>query len=888
MTDWTLPYKPSEVQLRAHALKVDELLAGGAAGGGKLLAVDTPVLTTAGWKRHGDLTVGDYVYGRHGQPVRVLASYTPPTPHHYLLTFSTGETIRAGAGHLWAIQTDRDRQALTRAQPEWKARRRASRASRAANNPKSPHRAQLTAQRNKERAEAARAGETRPDPWDYTQVVDTDQVAALHGSEKKALTVPRPLPIMGGARWPSDLPPWVMGMWLGDGTTNGAGITQGREDSAVLTERMADNGFTLYRVDGGDTYFFRHTVTGDTLDTHLTRVYGSVHSRRVKRIPDWVYTTSYADRLAVAQGLIDADGHINERGQLELSLSDEDLFEDAVRLLATLGVRVSQQRGQKAGYRDKTGAYVPCKPRHRLKASTEVPLATYPRKLARIDTSWVDPSHTTRRSTIKLVSVQKVPADVPANCITVDDPSGIYLAGDTLVPTHNSALLLGYGITHCLAIPGAKVGLFRRSLPELEAELEPRLLEWVPDTVARYNSQKHVMSFPNGSQLRLGYLEAAKDIYRYQGVQFSALLFDELTQFDWDSYTYLKSRLRVSGRTLEAMDALGLTPRVISTTNPGGKSHHEVKEYFVDVAPPNTVYTDPKTGRTRAYVPFKFTDNAHIDTEQYGKELAGLPEHLRRALMDGDWGVLEGTRFPQFRESVHVIRPEDFPIPVVGVVRAVGVDYGTRDPMAAVWAAKVGDTIVVYRDHVEKDLAASQQAERVLELESEEERLHSDVTVALDPNGWARNPAFGGVKLGPGSDEAPLGSIAHYFKQALGDRVVKGWNPRVQGWAILDELMIERDTGMLDENGDPVKLPRILIYDNCRDVIKALQAAPRSKRNPEDVDTSWSMDHQLDALRYCCAELLGRSYRSRPSGHERMALEASRSTVTGDLGSRGF
>ena len=452
-----------------------------------------------------------------------------------------------------------------------------------------------------------------------------------------------------------------------------------------------------------------------------------------------------------------------------------------------------------------------------------------------------------------------------------------------------SALLLGYGITHCLAIPGAKAIMFRRSLPELEAELEPRLLEWVPDTVGKYNSQKHVMTFhATGSQLRLGYLEAAKDIYRYQGVQFTCLLFDELTQFDWESYTYLKSRLRASGAALEAMNRLGITPRVISTTNPGGKSHHEVKEYFVDVAPPNTVYTDPETGLTRAYVPFKFTDNAYIDTEEYGKQLAGLPEDMRRKLMDGDWGVLDGTRFPQFRESVHVVRPEEFPIPVVGAVRVVGVDYGTRDPMAAVWAAKVGDTIVVYRDHVEEGLAASQQAQRVLELETPEERMHSEVTVALDPNGWARNPAFGGMKLGNGSDEAPLGSIAHYFREALGGRVVKAWNPRVQGWGILDELMIERETGMTDEDGDPVKLPRILIYDTCRDVIKALQSAPRSKRNPEDVDTNWHMDHQLDALRYCVAELLGRRYTPRLPGHEREALERSRDTVTGDLGGADF
>lgn len=406
-----------------------------------------------------------------------------------------------------------------------------------------------------------------------------------------------------------------------------------------------------------------------------------------------------------------------------------------------------------------------------------------------------------------------------------------------------SALLLGYGITHCLAIPGAKAILFRRSFPELEAEIEPRLLEWVPEEVGKYNSSKHVMTFANGSQLRLGYLEKAKDIYRYQGVQATALLFDELTQFDWEHYTYLKSRLRASGRALETMTRLGIKPRVIATTNPGGNSHHEVKSYFVDVAPPNTVYTDPETGLTRAYVPFKFTDNAYIDTEEYGRQLAGLPEHMRRALMDGDWEVLEGVRFPQFRERIHVIKPEDFPIPPVGVVRVVGVDYGVNDPFAAVWVAKVGDQLIVYRDHVESDLAASQQARKVLELESEEERLHSDVTVALDPNAWARNPHFAGKKLSPGSDEAPLGSIAYSFREALGDRVVKGWNPRIQGWAILDELMIEQDTGIVDEDGEPVKLPRILIYDTCRDLIKALQAAPRSKRDPQDVDTNWKFDH---------------------------------------------
>ena len=40
---------------------------------GKLMADDTPVLTTRGWVNHGDLKVGDYVYGSKGKPIRVVA-----------------------------------------------------------------------------------------------------------------------------------------------------------------------------------------------------------------------------------------------------------------------------------------------------------------------------------------------------------------------------------------------------------------------------------------------------------------------------------------------------------------------------------------------------------------------------------------------------------------------------------------------------------------------------------------------------------------------------------------------------------------------------------------------------------------------------------------------
>ena len=127
----------------------------------------------------------------------------------------------------------------------------------------------------------------------------------------------------------------------------------------------------------------------------------------------------------------------------------------------------------------------------------------------------------------------------------------------------------------------------------------------------------------------------------------------------------------------------------------------------------------------RQFIPSNLWDNPFINHDKYLRRLSGMDPERKRAMIYGDWSVPAGTRFPQFRERVHVIKPEDFPIPPVGVVRVVGVDYGINDPFAAVWAAKVGDTIVVYRDHVQDGLAASQQAAKVLELESEDCLLYT-------------------------------------------------------------------------------------------------------------------------------------------------------------------
>lgn len=75
---------------------------------GKALSIDTPVLTTKGWKRHCDLQVGDEVFGDDGQPKKVLWNsgvYDWPTMS---VDFADGFSMIAAREHEWKVYCDHD------------------------------------------------------------------------------------------------------------------------------------------------------------------------------------------------------------------------------------------------------------------------------------------------------------------------------------------------------------------------------------------------------------------------------------------------------------------------------------------------------------------------------------------------------------------------------------------------------------------------------------------------------------------------------------------------------------------------------------------------------------------------------------------------------------
>lgn len=445
-----------------------------------------------------------------------------------------------------------------------------------------------------------------------------------------------------------------------------------------------------------------------------------------------------------------------------------------------------------------------------------------------------------------------------------------------------------------MEFPGSNGVIFRRTYPQLSelGGIEQRLLDRLPRSIGTYNATDHVWHFRNGSKLRLAHCQTDRDVTKYQGAEWAVVGFDQVEQFTEFQYRYLLHRLRVSGELAKTMEAAGYVPKAIATANPGGVGHGWVKRRWIDAFPAGGVpfrpapdpVDDPNPG-TRCYVPATVDDNPDVDPT-YAARLDRLPEDDRRAMRYGDWNVYAGQRFRDFRTATHVIEPEQLPIPVgAGITRGIGVDYGLDAPFCALWGAKLADNlVVVYRELYKAGLTPAEQARRILDAEAPGERRPGRPSpVALDPSTWARNPNMPKVPprtFGNIADRPPPGSIAATYLDT-GVPVTKARNDRLAGVAVVADKLRVRPDGF----------PRLLIYSNCRNLIRTLPELVRDEKRPEDVDTHGE-DHAYDALRYLILLLEGMPVAGAAEGK----AEARRvrgepdvvpgRSVTGDLSNR--
>lgn len=269
--------------------KLDELFLSCPPRVGKALADDTPVLTRNGWKKHGDLRVGDEVIGLDGNFKRVIAVH-PKCELNVRLVFTNGESIVCHENHEWVVFDRAIRKNVT--------------------------------------VETKRFEKAKPD-------CNTPG----HRGHRYRFQLPKHDAVVGEQKQ-LPLDPYTFGVWLGDGVGKNPIICNAPVDVAII-EKIARNGIkprweTTHKTTGVKYYGygFRFELQG----------YGMCHSRRKteKYIPDDYLTASKEQRLELLAGLLDTDGtYARKEHRYMFSTCSERLRDTFCQLVSTFGWRVN-------------------------------------------------------------------------------------------------------------------------------------------------------------------------------------------------------------------------------------------------------------------------------------------------------------------------------------------------------------------------------------------------------------------------------------------------------------------------------------------------------------------------------------------------------------------
>ena len=230
------------------------------------------------------------------------------------------------------------------------------------------------------------------------------------------------------------LDPYLLGLWLGDGGTNQA-IFTGIDG---LERAFEEHGFELTKLKTRPSWYVRGLLP-------ILRTVGILGN---KHVPDAYKRGSAAQRLATLRGLMDTDGSCTNRGRATFTNTSQRLVFDVAELARSLGqkVRVAERRAKLNG-KD-------CGPCWVAQWASSLECFGLKRKNSRIRKSRRIKANAHKRMAIE--RIERRPS-ASTQCIEVDHPSHLYLAGESLIPTHNSHTASGVALWFYCSFKDARV-----------------------------------------------------------------------------------------------------------------------------------------------------------------------------------------------------------------------------------------------------------------------------------------------------------------------------------------------------------------------------------------------------------------------------------------------
>lgn len=375
---------------------------------GKALSLDTEIPTPDGWRTMDEIHAGDYVFGLDGKPSEVLLESEVFDKLMYLVTFEDGATIKASGDHIWTVQTKKSREC--------------------ARNYKND-------------------GYMHPNLRKYreggwfevtTQELFDDEFFMHERRDGKGCEYKYRVPMSAAVEYPEKalpIDPYVLGAWLGDGTSAKPQITIGAEDEDEMVANLSLRGHVITKhhylntTNRAATYDIDHCMRGHGMGPFKQKLI-DLNLLNNKHIPEMYMQASIEQRWELLRGLMDTDGHCAKNGECEFVQKSKVLAEQLVELCASLGIKASIH----SKYATCNGTPAGIVYRVTFFTDKEHSCFKLSRKHARLKDRLAP-----RMSCKSIVSIERIPNE-PSKCIAIDNDSHLYLAGRQYTATHNTTL----------------------------------------------------------------------------------------------------------------------------------------------------------------------------------------------------------------------------------------------------------------------------------------------------------------------------------------------------------------------------------------------------------------------------------------------------------------
>lgn len=585
-----IPSKPTPKQAAFLLLPNKEALYGGAAGGGKMLCVSTEIITESrGWQTVGTLQESDRILALDGTWTEIeYITETQKFEKNYKLCFSGGSTAICNHGHLWTVEECKIKHKNHRKTTVWEQH-----------------------------------------TMNTEEIIHAGILMKKNNSMQKRFRLPAFKGFVGTVK---ELPlhPYILGYWLGDGTSARGEFTVCNEDLANFKDMC--NIFNIPLEEGKENNGC-WVMPSKFVHAILKKV-GLLNN---KHIPLEYKLAERSQRLWLLKGLMDSDGHAQERGRCEWSqkIDRETLFRDVCEILCGLGNKISVTVAPSTY----NGVSFPS---WRVTFTPFEEVFGLCRKNKNIQSLFHQEENKQRsNAAIYLESFEEAEPYLPMKCIRIKHSSHVFLITRQFIPTHNSEALLMAGLQY-VDVKGYSGIIFRKNYSDLTkpGALIDRAKDWLYryddvrwdekgkkfDFIRKYGKHTEIYSI-----LQFGYMENENDKYNYQGGEYQFIGWDEVTHIHFNCYKYMFSRMR-------RLKHSNIPLRVRSASNPPDDD----KGIWV-----YNRFVNPKTRMVDApFIPAGMNDNPFLDVDSYEEALDELDPVTRARLKLGLWNVVrKGNMF---------------------------------------------------------------------------------------------------------------------------------------------------------------------------------------------------------------------------------------------------